>query len=186
MATPLDFGLLAKFGAIFPFLLVFVVVYAVLNSIKVFGDKKGIDAMIAFLAAVMVLFSDTVRMTIERMAPWFVLFFFFLIFLSIAYMIFGAKKEDIFGAMKGNRSIILWILSISLIIGLGSLTSVMSEKGGIGVPSSASQVVNASSDQVAAANQQSAFWATITHPKVLGMVLILLVALFTVQRMTAM
>jgi hypothetical protein len=189
MATPLEagagIGLLGKFGAIFPFLFVLVLVYAILSSTKVFGDRRGIDALVAVLAAILVLFSDTVRLTISMMAPWFVLFFFFLIFVIIGYMIFGASQEDVFSAMKGNRTIVLWILGISLVIGFGSLTSVMSERGGVGGIST-QQVVNATTGEVASANQQSAFWATITHPKVLGLILLLLIATFTVQRLTSM
>jgi hypothetical protein len=182
MATPLDIGLLGRFGALFPFLFVLVLVYAILSTVKVFGDRRGLDALIALLAAILTIFSDTVRLTIERMAPWFVLFFFFLIFVSIAFMIFGAKTEDIFSAMKSNRTIFYWILAICVMIWLGSLTTVLSERGGVGVLS-AQSTVNATPEQVAAGSQQSQFWATITHPKVLGLALILLIATFTVARL---
>jgi hypothetical protein len=186
MATPLDLGLLAndKLGIIFTFLFVLVLVYAILSKVKIFGDRKGLDALIAFLAALIVLFSDTVRQSIMTMAPWFVLFFFFLIFMSIAYMIFGAKTEDIFSTMKKYSSIFYWILAIGVMIWLGSMTTVIAQKGGVGMTGSQT-VVNATTGEVAAGNQQSAFWATITHPKVLGLALILLIGTFTIQRLAS-
>lgn len=184
MATPLDIGLLGKFGAIFPFLLVLVLVYAILSSVPMFGERKGLNALIALFLAILTIFSPTVRLTIERMAPWFVLFFFFLVFVAIAYMIFGAEKQDLANVLKTNTSVIYWILAIAVMIWIGSLTSVMSERGGVGVPTGVQDVVNATPEQVAAQDQQAAFWATLVHPKVLGMALILLIATFTVQRMT--
>jgi hypothetical protein len=183
MATPLDLGLLDRFGAIFPFLFVLVIVYAILSKIQVFGDRKGLDALIAFLVAVLVLFSDTVKKSIVMMAPWFVLFFFLLIFLAIGYMMLGAKEGDFTAAMQNYPSIVYWVLAICLIIWIGSITTVISQKGGIGA--AGSQVINETTGEVSDQNQQNAFWATITHPKVLGLALILLIATFTVQRLSS-
>jgi hypothetical protein len=185
MATPLDISLLDTVGVIFPFLFVAIMTYAILSRFKFFGDRKGLDALIAIVLAVIVIFTPIVRDTISLMAPWFVLFFFFLVFLVISFMIFGASSEDILNAMKNNRVIVTWIIAFGVIFFLGSLASVVSERGGIGATGS-QKIMNASGDQVGEADQTSAFWATIVHPKVLGLALILLIATFTVQRMSTM
>ncbi|MEK6849133.1 MAG: hypothetical protein AABY01_01035, partial [Nanoarchaeota archaeon] len=86
MATPLDLGLLANVGVIFPFLLVLVFSYAILSKIQIFGkDQNGLNAFISFVLAVITLFSPIATKTIAVMAPWFVLLFIFMIFLLIAY-----------------------------------------------------------------------------------------------------
>ncbi|MFH0978137.1 MAG: hypothetical protein V1837_02425 [Candidatus Woesearchaeota archaeon] len=182
MATPIDFGFLAKFGDIFPFLFVLIVVYAALVKIKVFGDNKTLNVLIALVLALITMLSRTAKDSIMLMAPWFVLFFFLLVFLSIAYMMFGAKTEDFYSVLKNYSSAIYWVLAIVIMIWLGSITSVLSQQGGVGTTTTTT-TVNASGS-VMSSNQQSAFWATLTHPKVLGLALILLIATFTIQRLT--
>jgi hypothetical protein len=181
MATPLDVGFLQNFSILFPFLLTFSIVLAILSMAKAFGDNKAIHAIIAFCLAVLVLFSDIATATINRMAPWFVILFFFIVFTLIAYMVFGATEKDIMGVLKSKdfSYINYWIIALALVIGIGSLTSVISERGGIGKTSPSTVEIN----RTGMPEQTSDFWATLTHPKILGMILILLVAMFTIQRL---
>ncbi|MFO7711030.1 MAG: hypothetical protein R6V53_04680 [Candidatus Woesearchaeota archaeon] len=183
MATPLDIGLLDHFEIIFPFLFILVFGYAILTKLKPFGDdNKGIYAVIAFVLAVMTIFSPIVRETFVTAAPWFVLLFIFLIFTVIAYMALGASEDDIVNVLKSseNRFINLWVFALILIIALGSLTTVLSRHGGVGT----TPTEDLNMTEAEASEQESEFWSTLVHPKVLGMVLILLVSFFTIQRLT--
>ncbi len=191
MATPLDTSLMSHFEVIFPFLFILVISYAILSSIKVFGDNKGIKLLLSFLLGVSMLFSTIARETINMAAPWFVLLFVFIIFALIAYMALGAEAKDIHGVLTGGnyRYINFWVLGIIVIIIFGSLTSVISKHGGIGnkldtgSSGSAATTASGNASQIPASEQESEFWSTLFHPKVLGFLLIMLVAFFTMNRL---
>lgn len=182
MASPLDIGLLQSFGDLFPFLLVLVVIFGIMGYTKLFNDNKAIHAMIAVILAIMAMFSSVVKETIVVMAPWFILFFIFFIFIIIAFMIFGAKEADIFSVFKSKEYgyVNWWVITIVVVIFVGSLTSVISRQGGIGKTNET--IVKAGE---APSTQEQQFWKTIVHPKVLGIIFILLIAMFTIQKLAA-
>ena len=186
MATPLDIGLLKNVSIIFPFLLVITLAYAVLSMTKIFGDpdkSRGLNAFVAFVLAVMTLFSSVAVKTINLMAPWFVLLFIFSIFLLIAYKTFGVDDKKILDVVTGKRfggTVFYWILALALIIGLGSLSTVISQEKGFKTLSdeNANRTVVPDAEEVG-------FFQTIFPPKVLGMVLLLLIAVFTVKNLAS-
>ncbi len=181
MATPLDFGLLQKLGSIWPFLFVLVVVYAVLSRIEALKDKQWIIIMISVILAFMSMFSRIAIRTINMMAPWFVLLFVFTIFIMIAYQAFGIKEATIIEVITGKEyggAFAHWVLALALIITLGSLATVYSEEKGF-------LALREGEVQAVPGKETAGFFATITNPKVLGMAAILLIAIFTVQRLSA-
>ena len=176
MVTPLDVGLLQRFNVIFPFLFVLVIIYAILSRTEWFKEKPAMAFVIAFIMAIMTLFSRIAVRTINLMAPWFVLLFLFGILVLIAYMTFGIKEETITQILTESiyaKDFAYWILALVLIIGLGSLSFVISTEegwGGLaGAPTEEGEAVG--------------FFATITHPKVLGLALLMLIAMFTVNKL---
>jgi hypothetical protein len=183
MATPLDFGLLANFSSLFPFLFVTVSVYAGMSKIAPFGaDQRGLYAFLAFILGVLTMFSPIAIKTINRMAPWFVLLFIFSIFILMAFKMFGITDETITGIITSSEhgdTFFYWIIALILVIGIGSLTSVVSEEKGF---------TKIGSNETGAApepgTEQVGFVQTIVHPKVLGMILLLLVAAFTVRNLS--
>lgn len=190
MATPLDLGLLHYFSAIFPFLLIFAVVYGALNTVGSFNKNKGLQAMIALCFAFLSLMFPVIRDTIALMAPWVVLVIFFIIFLLILIQLFGVSMKDIAKVLHGDEwgsSIVIWIIAIMLIIFLGSLTSVLSSQGGIGGGNEndyrPTAAINATTGKEV--TQEADFWRTIVHPKVLGLALILLIGTFSIQKLTS-
>ena len=190
MATPLDIGILQNVQIIFPFLLILVVVFAALTRIQPFKDKPAFAALLAFILAIMSLFSRVVVKTINLMGPWFVLLILFAILVIIAYQSFGIEEKTILGVLTGKEYGIdfsYWMLAIVLIIGLGSLFTVLAEEKG-GVPGPGTPGETGGTKLVASLNQtggqSGAFWNTLFHPKVLGLALIFLIAMFTVQKLT--
>jgi len=183
MATPLDVGLLQKFDVIFPFLLVIVVVYVALTRISYFKDNQAFAFIIAFALAVLSVFNSVVVKTINMMAPWFVLLFVFMILVFMAYTAFGVKEDTILETITtGNyaKDFGWWVFAIVLIIGLGSLSTVISQEKGF-TPLTTGE--NASIVPEGAGAEETGFWETIFHPKVLGLALILLIAMFTIQKL---
>lgn len=184
MATPLDVGLLQKFDVIFPFLFVLVVVYAVLARTEWMKEKQGVAFLLAFVLAVMTLFSSIAVKTINRMAPWFVLLIIFVVLLLLAYQALGLKEESILKVITGKEygsTIGYWMLALILIIAIGSLTSVVSEEKQFTSLAAGENATGA----VPAQGEQVGFWATIFHPKVLGLALLLLIAMFTISKLSA-
>ncbi|MBD3304557.1 hypothetical protein GF343_05415 [Candidatus Woesearchaeota archaeon] len=183
MATPLDIGLLQKFDVIFPFLLILVLGYVVLTRISWFKENQAICLIISFALAVLSMFNPIVVRTINMMAPWFVLLFVFMLLVFMAYIAFGVKEETIIGTITSGeygKDFGYWVLAIVLIIGLGSLSTVISEEKGF-QPLTTGE--NATVVPEGAGPEETGFWETLFHPKMLGLVLILLIALFTIQRL---
>ncbi|MBD3361569.1 hypothetical protein GF358_02125 [Candidatus Woesearchaeota archaeon] len=180
MATPLDISLLAKFDIIFPFLLVMILVYAFLSRLPAFKEKQAVAFLIAFLLSIMTLMSPIAIRTINMMAPWFILFMIFGMFLLIAYQALGVSEgtiTDVLTKSHYSKTIVWWIIAICLIIGIGSLATVISQREGfvskLGEPT----------ETGALPTEEIGFWRTVVHPKVLGVALILLIAMFTISRL---
>ncbi len=178
MATLLDIGLLKGFSSIFPFLFVLVVMWAVLLRVKLFSSNKAFAAMVAFLAAIAVMFSPIAIKTINLMAPWFVLLFIGIVFVMITYQVFGIKEDAILGVLTGQAygENFGWaMLAIVGLIMLGSLFTVLTEEN----------VQFRAGENVTLTDQTPIqyFTGIVTHPKVLGFIVIMLIALFTMQRL---
>jgi len=183
MATLLDIGLFQSSGALFPFLFILVLTYAILAMTKLFGDNKAIYALIAFALAIMTIVSPIAVKTINKMAPWFVLLFIFSIFVILAFMTFGVEQSTIKKIITGDghsSTFFYWVIALALIIGVGSLASVFSEERGFQALSEADGG-NATAEPVQ--DEGTGFFATLFHPKVLGMALLLLIAMFTVRNL---
>jgi len=180
------FQLLGRFSLLFPFLFVLVVVYALLSKFKIFGGNAGVNGIIALMVAAMFMFSSRAVTVINLMAPWFVVLFVFIVFILIAFMLFGVQESDFASLIKSSDHgsiVIYWVIALALIIGLGAIASVSDVFSGNTVTTT-----DASGQTVigqTAETGSSAFWATLFHPKVLGMIMILLIAMFTLQRLAA-
>ncbi len=189
MATLLDIGVLETFKLVFPFLFVLVIGGAILSRVPWFKENPALAWGIAFILAVLAMFSRIAVKTILLMAPWFVLLFLFIIFLLVAYMTFGIKEERIIEVITGKTpgeygvTFAHWVLAVVLIIGLGSLATVISEEVRFRELAKAKEL-GANVTAITPEEEKAGFFATITHPKVLGVALLLLVAMFTIQKMT--
>ena len=178
MATLLDIGLLKGFSSIFPFLFVLVILWAVFLRFHIFKDNKAFAAMLAFLFAVAVMFSPIAVKTINLMAPWFVLLFMAIVFVMITYQAFGIKEESILNVITGSEfgGDFAWtMLAIVGIILLGSFFTVLSEEGVQLRPGTNISIEQQTSIQYGL--------GILTHPKILGFMVVMLIAVFTVQQL---
>src|SRR3989344_8902355 len=109
MAT-LDFSWLSYFMAIFGFLLVYIVVYAILTKTKILGENAFINSITAFiLAIVFISFSPGVSY-IGIITPWFVILVVSLFFFLV---IVGFSQKEIDKFMKPG---ITWVFIVILLI----------------------------------------------------------------------
>ncbi len=177
MATFLETGLLSYFAVIFPALLVFVVVFAILEKTKLLGENKGINGIIAIVCAFLVIASRSIVQVIGFMAPWFVLVFIFLILLLLLYKIMGATDENIANVILKDRPI-QWVLFIvGAIIVIAALSHVFGPKL---LPITSGENVTAEDTQSFGYKAGQVFF----HPKVLGLLLIFAIAVFAVMLIT--
>lgn len=95
MATFLEAGLFGYFNSLFVFLFVLVACYAILTTIKVFGENAAINAIISFILACISASSSYISKIFAYATPWIVLFFLFCLFIVILFKFLGAEPKDI-------------------------------------------------------------------------------------------
>ena len=166
MATFLDVSGLAAFSKIFIFILVLLAIYAVFAYNNAFGNAKWIAWLIALVVAIFVILSDLASGIIQHITPWFAVLFIFVIFISIASKIFGATSADM-GQYKG----ILFVVVIIVFI-VGSLVYVRQQTT---LPGD----IDEDGDEIKDDNYVTTS-NFIFHPKVMGIIFVLLVAVFTI------
>jgi len=170
MATPLDFGLFKQFEIIFPFIFIVTILFVVFSKwTPLLKESKTLAGVCAFSVAVMTMFSPIAVRSISLAAPWFVLFVLFSTFVLIGFYSLGIKESSVVGVIASDRYsyIVILIVTLFLIIAIGSVSKAVSEQGGIGPE--------------AGSTQESEFYRTIFHPQILGVIFIMLVAFFTIM-----
>ncbi len=195
MPTFLDLGLLKHVEIIFPFILVWVIVYSILQWRKVLGDNQSLNSIVAFVVALMTLFAPPVILIIKYMTPWFAMLLIFAVFMILFFRFFGVSEDAVANIfLKSEYSVVAsyWILVMSLLVlGLAigqvffSGTSVYVGEGEAVSP--AESLITAISGEdsadisVASGRGDVNFAATIFHPKVLGMLFVLVIASLAIK-----
>lgn len=188
MAVPtIDIGFLEYFSPIFVFVLVFVVVYAMFQFTKFMGENKVLHSLIAFFVAVIFLFSTAASDVVLFVAPWFTVFFIFLIFLIMAYKLFGATDDQIKTVISKWHAGQYMVAAIGIIIMLFGLGSGLGQNllGYTQEDAAAGEVTGLGEDSTATASYKQNLVATIFNTRVLGMILILIIASLTIRAMSA-
>ena len=187
MATFLDVGLTQHFAVIFTVLLVFVLIFALLEKSKILGENKGLHSLIALCLALMMLFIPGVIQVVALMAPWFVMIFLFIIFFMFLLLAFGIKWERIMEYAMSDWETPHWfLLIIGLVIFIGALGAVY---GGAMLPFSAEE---GAAEQVSVAEGEEGLTTdtgdfnrnvgrVIFHPKTIGIVFLLMVGSFAIR-----
>ena len=182
----LELGVLNYFAVIFPALLVFVIVFAILEKTEFLGKSKILNSALAVAAMFMVLVSKEIIQIINFGAPWFVLVFVFLILLLLIYRFMGASEEDLTAAVK-DKAVYWTILVIGLIIIISSISNIYGQRlleqaPGEGVEGA--EGIDVTAEEREGISYRSEIYETLFDPKILGMVLIFLIATFTVALLT--
>lgn len=197
MATVLDIGLLQNFSIVFAMVLVIAIVYGLLQFTKAFHGSKGLHILIAFIIGLLIILTPDVTKVISVMIPWFTLLFIFLIFLLMAYKIFGATDADISGVIRTDRAVIWVIVIIAIIIVISSFSSVYGQRFlAQTTPGTPAQVASGA-EQLGVVSDTGAttypgmqttgttsfsgnLAASFFHPKILGLIFLFLVGVFTI------
>lgn len=198
MATFLDIGILSNFSIVFVFLLVFTVMYALLEYINPFGkERKGVHGLIALAVAILIVVSKPAVLVINFATPWFLVMFLFLFFILFAVRMFGASEADAIGMIKSPQ-VYTWVIVFAVLIILGSFAftfgqTLLTRGEDMDFDNSAVDPVDLDNipdiTEVGDGSTRTGLFGinllnTIIHPKVLGMIAIMLVGVFTLVFMT--
>jgi len=175
MASPLDLGILNLFDFIFPMLLVWAFVFALLQKTKVIGDSMGINATIASVASLTVLLSRTAIDLINFIIPWFAIAIIFFVLMVLLFMIMGVKEVTAYQD-KTLQWVLVAVGILILVAGFGKVLgqSLLEQSAAQG------ETVIEGQETVASPDFQQNIYATLFHPKVLGLLVVFAIVVFAV------
>ena len=182
MATVLDVGLIEYFSFIFPVLLIFAIVFAILQKSKAVGESPAINAIIAIIAGLLMLLSNEAMQVINFMIPWFAVAILFFILMLLLFKVFGLKDESLVTAVK-DKAVYWTLIGISLaIIGvsMGNVFGQQALEDGQGVDGG---VVSGDGSTVSG-NFEGNVFSILSNSKVLGMIIIFAIAIFAIALLT--
>ena len=179
MASILDTGLVNLFTGIFVFLLVYSVVWGFLTWRKIFGDNKGVYAMVAFVLAFMAAIAPPVRFFITFIAPWYLAFIMVLFFILFIITLFGLSSDKDFPGIIKDTRVYTTILVVSVVIFLAGLAFTLGQQsleltqggapeGSIMAPGSVGPSPGMPGS-TATSSYSTNLANTLFHPKVLGL-----------------
>jgi len=186
MATFLEVGILNYFSIIFPALLVFVIIFAILEKTKLLGENKSLHAIVAIVSAFLTMISTDIAAVINFGAPWFIMVFVFLTLMLLIYRFMGASEADLAAAAK-EKTVAWTIFAVSIIIVISSISHVYGQKLLERSAGEADLATGEAGERAIAAGDdtfRSELLDALFNPKVLGLMFIFLVAVFTVSLLT--
>ncbi len=175
MATILDVGLLKGFSEIFVGILVFVIVYGVLEVTNLLKNK-GLHALLAFAITAVVVITGGGSNLVVAMVPWVVVIAALLLFLMMMGQFVGLTPKEIVSNFGGKGAV--WYLAIPLFIILVIAWTQSTNEEAPAIDKTTGEVITAEPPE------QRAFISILTNPQVLGLILILSIAAMTMVLMT--
>lgn len=201
MATFLDLSLFQHVSSVFIFLFIFLIVYAFLGVSKIFKDisgHNGIYALIALMVAFLSSFSKGFVSVISTMTPWFtvIIVFFFLVFFVLRMF----TTDDAFFEEMLKKGALKWVMVVVFVVillvsvssafgqqmldngsgGTTTTTTPAQEGGAVYESGTTTTATTTTADGVATNDFGTNMMQTLFHPKVLGMLLIIMIAFFTI------
>ena len=165
MATFLDVTVLENFSVIFVFLLAWLGGYAMLLYTKVLGNQNQfIIIILSLVFAVFVIISPLATLIFKTLAPIAAVVMLLVVIVYAASGMFGGAPLE---SMQGLKWTVLAILVVALVVGTGAII-----RENINVPERGEDFGKIST--------------VVFHPNFLGLVLILLIAVFTVGLLAVM
>ncbi len=187
MATFLDVGFLERFMPIFVLILVFAIIYALLNLTNAVGDNKNIQAIVSIIIAILAIISKKITLWFSLFFPWMVLFLVFMVFLIAAFRMFGGTEIK-FPIPKQTWGWIIFIVLMVIII--SSLVPIMGPQALTYTEGDTSVTVQKNTTEAAPVRGESdtveqRTGSAIFHPTMLGFILVILVAAIGIGSLTA-
>lgn len=181
MATVIDTGLLAFFLPVFVFLFVFVVIYAILEKTRIFGEgQKTLNLVAAFSVAAVSIFTGKLVSLVTVITPWIAFMIIIFLFITAIYMFFG-KDQQTFWDVLGETPVFVIVLLIVFtgisVVFEGELSPY--EQAGVkqeNIPKDLQTGL-----PITTKNPRTEALRTMTHPRVLSALFILIVSAFAIR-----
>jgi len=192
MATFLDVGIVENFNIVFVFILIFTIVYAILEYSKPFGaSNKGLHGLIALSISFLLVISKAAVLMINFMTSWFVVLFLFIVFSLFAIRIFGVSESDTIALIK-NTQLYPYIIVVIVIILIAGFASVFGqgllEKGTSVTPQNVTNgdliPTNIDGGSTRTVSFGENVLNTLVHPKVLGFIAVMVLGTLTLAFLT--
>ena len=175
MATLLDVGLLTYLLPFFIFLFVLAVVFGILSKTKFISDNNTINLVIAICIAAVSIFAGTITGAISSIIPWIVFVALILVLIFVIFMFFGLKESEVWDTIGGKTLIFIIFL---LIIFIGVTKTFEKDVSPYTAPNG---TVITPSGGVQGGNVQGEVVRTITHPRLLAAIFILVTSGFAIR-----
>jgi NADH:ubiquinone oxidoreductase subunit 6 (subunit J) len=154
-----------------------------MEATKALGaDKKSLHAIIAIVIAFMVSMSTGVVAVIQNFTPWFTMLVLIIFFILFAVKMFGVKDSYISEGFQKNKSLLTWIIVLTVIIllfslgsGFGQETLEQGQSGGTTVSVATGNTTTPTNTGSFSQN----LYNTLYHPKILGLILIMIIVLIS-------
>ncbi len=160
MATFLDVTGLEQFANFFVFIFVWLTVYALLTYSK-FIQNHAINIILGLIVGLFVLLSPIVSGAIRYMAPWFAVFLILIMVVTVLIQSFGAGDLS---SIAHLRIIVIVLIIGGFVLGFAAyLREQVLLPGDNGTEMDYTNTVH-----------------VLFHPKIIGMVFLLIVAVFTI------
>lgn len=183
-ATILDIGLLKYFSIIFPLLLVLLVTFAILQKTKILSDDLNINSIIALAVAILFGLSPDLIEVIKFVSPWFILLLFFIFMIFLIFRFAGVEESALAFAFR-DKAVYWTVIILGLVIFAFGFANVFGQKL---LP--ATQTTNEVSGEnveggsVSGGNFQQNLYNTLFNPKIIGLIFVMLIAIFTISLIT--
>ena len=142
-------------------------------------------AILAIVAAFLTMLSRDIASIINFGAPWFIMAFVFLTLMLLIYRFMGASEADLADAAK-DKTVAWTIFTVSIIIVIASISHVYGQRLLERAPGEPDLATGEPGEGAAAGEEtfRSELFDALFNPKVLGLIFIFLVAVFTVSLLT--
>lgn len=167
MATFLDVTGLEHFSSLFVFLFTWLIMYAVFSTTKILGGNKALPILLGLVLSIFVLLSPAVTSIVRELAPWITVGFLFIVLVAVVSKLMVGDFPGAGQASIEVRAVLLVFLVI--VIFIASMTQIRKH---ISVPG----------DEGTSEDTEEFLKPTtiIFHPKVMGAILLLAIAIFTI------
>ena len=185
MATFLDTSLLTYFSSVFPVLLVFAFMFAILQKTKAIGETPAINALVSAVAALLILLAPKAIRIINFMIPWFAVVIIFFILLILVFKIFGLKDESLVAVVTKDGSVYWTLIAICLAIVGAAMGDAFGQEALVAGGTADGGVAIEGSRTTTGGDFQSNVWSIVKNPKILGMIIIFAIAVLAISLLTS-
>jgi hypothetical protein len=116
-AKEVDVSAITYFAPILAFLIVFVLMYALLNKTEIVGDSWFVQLFVSFVIASMFVAAASVRQYVLSIVPWFAVLIIALFFILMITGLIGGEAEKLAGKGLGIGFIVI-LMFVFLLAGI--------------------------------------------------------------------